>query len=148
MWSFPSYDPNLVAVHDNKLAGEILEFLNADPGKPTLANAYQERYMPGSTFKVITTGIALENGLINFDSAWRQRVRVSATANDRPSSELRRHCVWRRPARGFQAQLQHALSPASLWNSEPERWWPALRRGALARPVAVRHSRCGGVNLR
>jgi penicillin-binding protein A len=70
MWSYPSYDPNLVAVHDNKLAGQILEFLNGAPGKPTLSNAYQDRYMPGSTFKVITTGIALQKGLINFDSAW------------------------------------------------------------------------------
>ncbi len=70
MWSSPSYDPNLVVVHNNKLAGDVLSFLNEFPGKPTLGNAYQERYMPGSTFKVITTGIALENGLINLDSAW------------------------------------------------------------------------------
>jgi peptidoglycan glycosyltransferase len=67
MWSYPSYDPNLVAVHDNKQAEKVITFLNAAPGKPTLANAYQERYMPGSTFKVITTGIAFENGIIDFD---------------------------------------------------------------------------------
>jgi peptidoglycan glycosyltransferase len=70
MWSNPSYNPNQVAVHDNAEAKRVLEFLNALPGKPLLANAYQERYMPGSTFKVVTTAIALENGLINFDSAW------------------------------------------------------------------------------
>ena len=70
MWSYPSYDPNLVAVHNNKQANDVIQFLNALPGKPTLANAYQERYMPGSTFKVITAGIALENGLIDFSSTW------------------------------------------------------------------------------
>ena len=37
----------------------MLTALNASPGKPLLANAYQERYMPGSSFKVITTSIAL-----------------------------------------------------------------------------------------
>ncbi len=70
MYSFPAYDPNVVAVHNNTEAEQALEFLNAYPGKPTLANAYQERYMPGSTFKVITTGIGLQNGLIDFESNW------------------------------------------------------------------------------
>ena len=68
MYSYPTYDPNLVAVHDNKKAEDVLTFLNASPGKPTLANAYQERYMPGSTFKIVTTGIALEAGAIDFDT--------------------------------------------------------------------------------
>lgn len=70
MWSYPSYDPNLVVVHNNNKAGDVLTFLNAAPGKPTLANAYQERYMPGSTFKIVTTSIALENNVIDFDSRW------------------------------------------------------------------------------
>lgn len=63
MYSFPTFDPNLVAVHDSETARNVLDFLNNYPGKPLLANAYQERYMPGSSFKVITTGIALENGI-------------------------------------------------------------------------------------
>ena len=71
MYSYPAYDPNLVVVHNNTEAENVLTFLNASPGKPTLANAFQERYMPGSTFKVVTTGIALENGLIDFDSFWQ-----------------------------------------------------------------------------
>ncbi|MCU1389199.1 MAG: penicillin-binding protein [Ilumatobacteraceae bacterium] len=68
MWSYPTFDPNLVVVHDNKKAGDVLTFLNAAPGKPTLANAYQERYMPGSTFKMITASVALENNVVDFDS--------------------------------------------------------------------------------
>jgi penicillin-binding protein A len=63
MISNPRLDPNLVAIPNAKEAGEIFDFLNAAPGKPLLNNAYQERYMPGSSFKVITTGIALQNGV-------------------------------------------------------------------------------------
>ncbi len=48
MVSNPRFDPADVAVHDSKQAEEVLTFLNALPGKPLLANAYQERYMPGS----------------------------------------------------------------------------------------------------
>lgn len=67
MYSSPSFDPNLVAVHNSTEAGNVLEFLNNFPGKPLLANAYQERYMPGSSFKVITTGIAFEAGITSMD---------------------------------------------------------------------------------
>ena len=70
MWSYPTYDPNLVAVQDDELAGDVLRYLDSMPGKPLLANAYQERYMPGSTFKVITAAGALDAGLINTESFW------------------------------------------------------------------------------
>ena len=42
----------------------MLEFLNADKRKPLLANAYQERYQPGSTFKLMTTTTALNAGIV------------------------------------------------------------------------------------
>ena len=67
MVSNPRFDPAAVAVHDAKKAEDALTFLNALPGKPLLANAYQERYMPGSSFKVITTSIAFENGVTSLD---------------------------------------------------------------------------------
>jgi peptidoglycan glycosyltransferase len=67
MYSYPNYDPNLIAVHDSGQAGDVLAFLNNYPGKPLLNNAYQERYMPGSAFKVITTSGAFENGITSLD---------------------------------------------------------------------------------
>ncbi len=70
MVSFPRYDPNLVAIHDAKEAEDYLVWFNTIEGKPLLANAYQERYMPGSSFKVVTTGIALENGVTSLDRSW------------------------------------------------------------------------------
>lgn len=70
MYSFPNFDPNQVATHDSGAAADVLDFLNAYPGKPLLTNAYQERYMPGSSFKVITTGIAFENGVADLDSVF------------------------------------------------------------------------------
>lgn len=70
MYSNPTYDANLVAVHDPQLAEKTLDFLNQIPGKPLLANTYQENYMPGSAFKIITTSIALENGVATLDSTY------------------------------------------------------------------------------
>lgn len=67
MYSYPTFDPNLVAVHDSTQAADVLAFLNNFPGKPLLMNAYQERYMPGSSFKVLTTSIAFENGITSLD---------------------------------------------------------------------------------
>ena len=67
MISNPRYNPADVAVHNSTQAEKALTFLNAVPGKPLLANAYQERYMPGSSFKVITTSIALEAGVTTLE---------------------------------------------------------------------------------
>jgi peptidoglycan glycosyltransferase len=67
MISNPRYNPAAVAVHNSTEAENALTFLNAYPGKPLLANAYQERYMPGSSFKVITTSIAFESGATSLD---------------------------------------------------------------------------------
>ena len=70
MWSYPSYDPNLVADIDYDAAYAYLTALQNDPRDPLLANAYQQRYMPGSTFKVLTTGIALDDGVVGLDSVF------------------------------------------------------------------------------
>jgi peptidoglycan glycosyltransferase len=70
MWSWPTFDPNLVADPDYDDAFDYLTRLQDDPRDPLLANAYQQRYMPGSTFKVLTTGAALDFGVITTASTW------------------------------------------------------------------------------
>ena len=61
MVSYPRYDANLVATHDAKKAEDVLAWYTNMPGKPLVANAYQERYMPGSSFKIVTASAALSN---------------------------------------------------------------------------------------
>lgn len=63
LWSYPSFNPNQVVDPDFNTAQNVLTFLQNLPGDPLLANTYQQRYMPGSTFKILTTGIALSNGV-------------------------------------------------------------------------------------
>jgi len=64
MWSFPSYDPNLLATHDFKAADTARRFLLQAPGKPLVPATYRERYFPGSTFKVVTASAGLQSGQV------------------------------------------------------------------------------------
>jgi penicillin-binding protein A len=70
MWSNPGFDPNTVATHDFKVADAARTALLADGRKPLLANAYQERYMPGSTFKVLTATAGFENKELTLNSVF------------------------------------------------------------------------------
>ena len=70
MWSWPTFDPNLIADPDFDRARDVINLYQAAPGDPLLANAYQQRYMPGSTFKVLTTGIGLEDGVIDLTTTF------------------------------------------------------------------------------
>ncbi len=59
MASYPSYDPNLLAVHDgNQLIKNDNELL-ADKTQPLLNRALQATYPPGSTFKIVTSSALL-----------------------------------------------------------------------------------------
>ena len=71
MWSNPSYDPNLLASHDLKGADDArASYLANKEQQPLLSRVYQERYMPGSTFKVLTTAAALDAGVLTLDSTF------------------------------------------------------------------------------
>jgi len=89
LWSYPSFDPNLIANPDYDAAVAAMEQLQADPEDPLLANAYQQRYMPGSSFKILTTGIGLEAGLIDGASYWEPEDSYTPPQTDRPIRNYR-----------------------------------------------------------
>ena len=62
MASSPSFDPNLVSSHDPAEIRAAYGRLTDDPADPLLNRAINQRYPPGSAFKVITAAAALENG--------------------------------------------------------------------------------------
>lgn len=62
MVSHPSYDANdVVSVTDGQAAVENFQTLEQDPAQPLLNRAVQERYPPGSTFKIVTAAAAIEH---------------------------------------------------------------------------------------
>jgi peptidoglycan glycosyltransferase len=60
--SIPSYDPNPMADHDSAKAQAAFEELLKQPAGPLRNRALGETQPPGSTFKVIDSAAALENG--------------------------------------------------------------------------------------
>ncbi|MGW8530381.1 MULTISPECIES: peptidoglycan D,D-transpeptidase FtsI family protein [Nocardiopsidaceae] len=59
--SYPSYDANeVVSITDLEDATNNYVALENDPAKPLLNRALNERYPPGSTFKVVTAAAAIE----------------------------------------------------------------------------------------
>jgi peptidoglycan glycosyltransferase len=77
MWSWPSYDPNAVSDPDLGTAAAARDLYLLDDRDPMLGRVYQERYFPGSTFKVVTSIAGLESGLVTaedpsypFVSSW------------------------------------------------------------------------------
>lgn len=64
LWSYPSFDPNLLSAHDIEAVRAAWNQLNGDPAAPMLPRAYRERFAPGSTFKVVTAAIGVETGAV------------------------------------------------------------------------------------
>jgi peptidoglycan glycosyltransferase len=62
MASSPSYDPNELSSHRLSKISEAWKRLNADPNRPMLNRGIQERFPPGSTFKLVTAAAALSSG--------------------------------------------------------------------------------------
>jgi peptidoglycan glycosyltransferase len=67
-WSYPSFDPNPISSVDFAAADAAWAADNAAPGQPLRAHQYQERYFPGSTFKVVTGSIGVETGTVTVDA--------------------------------------------------------------------------------
>jgi penicillin-binding protein A len=69
LWDYPSYDPNLLSTHDLEEARAAREFLQPDnPDSALIATSYQDRYFPGSTFKVVVGSSGLKFGEVTTES--------------------------------------------------------------------------------
>jgi peptidoglycan glycosyltransferase len=64
LWSYPSYDPNLLSSHNATEAQNAKKLLDASPDQPLRGRTWQERFFPGSTFKVVTGSTGLETGTV------------------------------------------------------------------------------------
>lgn len=60
--SNPSYDPNKLSARDTKEVQKYWQTLNQDSERPLADRAGNELYPPGSTFKVVVSAAALEDG--------------------------------------------------------------------------------------
>jgi peptidoglycan glycosyltransferase len=58
----PSFDPNLLAVHDGTTLNANDRRLSIDPNQPLLDRGTELTFPPGSTFKLITAATALSSG--------------------------------------------------------------------------------------
>jgi peptidoglycan glycosyltransferase len=68
LWSFPSYDPNALSSHDAKTSQAAKTFLDANPDQPLRGRTWQERFFPGSTFKIVTGSTGVETGVVTPDN--------------------------------------------------------------------------------
>jgi len=85
MVSFPTYDPNLLANHNTQAAADAATLLDASPEKPRLSRAYQDRFFPGSTFKVVTATAGLTSGAVSVDTpSYPQTNEYLASGTTRP----------------------------------------------------------------
>jgi peptidoglycan glycosyltransferase len=66
-WSFPSYDPNYISNPNGTQAEAAWNLYQQAPGQPMRAHQYQDRYFPGSTFKVVTGSVGLQTGKVTND---------------------------------------------------------------------------------
>ena len=64
LYSAPSYDPNRFI---GGIPSDLWKQLTTDPRRPLYNKVIQGRYPPGSTWKLATATIALEDGLVSLD---------------------------------------------------------------------------------
>lgn len=82
MWTWPSFDPNLLADPDGSVANAAYEAYLNDSGDPLLAKSYRELFFPGSTFKLVTAAAGVESGTIG---AFAPEFPVTDTYNPIPA---------------------------------------------------------------
>jgi len=150
MVSYPRYDPNAVATHDTKAAENELNRLNLDPGKPLLANAYQENYMPGSAFKIITAAVALENGVTSLERMFPDETSWTPPQTTDPIQNYAGHVcggtmteVFYRSCNIAFARMATELGPEAMTNGV--RAWGVGEKLPIDLPGAAASTFCGNI---
>ena len=88
MYSEPSFDPNPLASHTTEDAQKYFDALNALPTNPALARSYRERYPAGSTFKVLTTAVALDAGIVTPETPFPRVTNIPLPLSNRTLSNF------------------------------------------------------------
>lgn len=70
MVSKPSYDPNVLTVHDGKAVTTAYDGLVSDPADPLINRSINELNPPGSVFKLVVVTAALESGKFTPESTF------------------------------------------------------------------------------
>lgn len=65
LWSWPSFDPNVLADHDGTAVNAAFADLSAQEENPLRARAFRDIFFPGSTFKLVTAASALEEDVVS-----------------------------------------------------------------------------------
>jgi peptidoglycan glycosyltransferase len=81
LWSNPSFDPNLLSSGSRDEIRRNWRRLTRDPDEPMRSRAFQELYLPGSSFKIITASAAVERGH-GPDSVWPNPHRLDLPQTD------------------------------------------------------------------
>ncbi|HVM41361.1 MAG TPA: penicillin-binding protein 2 [Acidimicrobiia bacterium] len=82
MYSEPSFDPGPLASHDQTEVRDHWNRLTEQEGAPLLARAWREVYPPGSTFKIVTAAVALEQEKTSPDQSYPVRRELDLPLTD------------------------------------------------------------------
>jgi peptidoglycan glycosyltransferase len=83
LYGTPAYDPNDIAGPSLGDCQAAKQKLDADPEHPLLSRAYQQRYPPGSTFKILTAAAGLELGKMTEQTSFRSYTRLDLPDTDK-----------------------------------------------------------------
>ena len=83
-YSEPTFDPKPLTDHDLDRQRAYRFLLESNTSNPALARVWRERYAPGSTFKIVTTAIALDAGVATPERDFPRLREISLPQTDRP----------------------------------------------------------------
>ena len=138
MASYPSFDPNVLAIHDGAKLNKIDQKLLKDPAQPLLNRALQGTYPPGSTFKIVTS-----SALLTQSPSTTINTNVDSPTTLTPAADPAHPA--QRPGRGVRRRerpgpADHGVRPVLRHDLRQDRH-PGRRQRPERHGGAVRHER-------